>query len=128
MVVDVVDVVFVDVVVVVVVVRRRAVAVVAIVVIVVIVVRRAIAVAIVIRRTVAVAIFVDVVACCAVTVVVVYPNRSSEGGDACEDSFGTASWAIKCTRSGRRGKNMIFIVTRITFLCGCTRGTPNLAT
>jgi len=96
----VVDVVDVDVV------RRRAVAVVAIV---VIVVCCAIAVAIVVRRTVVVAIFVDVVIYCAITVVVVCPNRSSEGGDACKDSFGTASWVIKCiTKRKKRQKNYLY--------------------
>jgi len=96
-VVDVVDVV---------VIRRRAIAVVAIV---VIVVRRAIAVVIVVRRTVAVTIFIDVVVYCAVTVVVMYPNWSSEGGDACKDSFGTASWAIKCTtKRKKRQKHYLY--------------------
>jgi hypothetical protein len=108
--VDVVDVVVV--VVNVVVVRRRAVAVVAIVVIVVIVVRRAIAVAI----------FVDVVVCCAVTVVAVFVRRAVT---LVVDAI------VHRTPTEKEAKTsylLVFLITKVTFLCGGASGTPTLAT
>jgi hypothetical protein len=105
----------------VVVIRRRAVAVVAII---IIIVCHAIdvAVAIVVRRTVAVAIFVDVVVCCAVTIVIVIVLR---------DVTLIVDAIVHRTPTEKEAKTsslLVFLITKVTFLCGGTSGTPNLAT
>jgi hypothetical protein len=108
--------------VIVVVVRRRAVAVVAIVVIVDIVIRRAIAVAVVVRRTVAVAIFVNVVVCCAVTIVAVVIRR------AVTLVIDAIVHRTPTEKEAKTSSLLVFLITKVTFLCGGASGTPILAT
>ena len=98
------------------------VAVIAIVVIAVIVIRCAIAVAVVVRRTVTVAIFVDVVVCCAITVVAIVVRR------AVTLVVHAIVHRTATEKEAKASSLVVFLITKVTFLCGGASGTPILAT